>query len=324
MRLSMSRRLACLALLAAMPLAGATVAVAYPTAPVTMVVPYPAGTSTDAFSRIFARLLENQLGQKFLVENRPGANGMNGTETVTRAKPDGYTFLFTTNSPHTTVQYLYKKVPYDGVKDFEPVAILYSGSPMFVVRPELGIETLPQLIAYAKANPGKINIGTANASGQIAVELLKKRASIDVVGVPYRGTPQALSDLLGGSVQLISADIASAGSQVESGKLKAVAFFSKDRNPAYPNVATFHETTAPGVDLSTWSGVVAPKNTPKEVTRVIAEALRKALEHPDVTQHAARIGSTLKFVGPQEMETRLADDAKRWGDMIAEAGIQPE
>jgi tripartite-type tricarboxylate transporter receptor subunit TctC len=287
-------------------------------------VPYPAGTATDTFSRIFARLLENELGQKFLVENRPGANGMNGTETITRAKADGYTLLFTTNSPHTTVQFLYKKVPYDPVKDFEPVAVLYSGSPMFVARAELGIETLPQLIAYAKANPGKINIGTANASGQIAVELLKKRASIDIVGVPYRGTPQAIADLLGGNLQLISADIPSAGQLIESGKLKPVAFFSKDRNPAYPQVATFHETTAPGVDLSTWGGVIAPKNTPKDVIRVIGDALRKALDHPDVKAHAARIGSQLAFVGPQELETKLAEDAKRWNAMIAEAGIQPE
>jgi tripartite-type tricarboxylate transporter receptor subunit TctC len=318
------RRWACLALLAALPLAGIAVAKAYPTAVVTMVVPYPAGTSTDAFGRIFARHLETQLGQKFLVENRPGANGMNGTETVTRAKADGYTLLFTTNSPHTTVQSLYKKVPYDPIKDFEPIAMLYSGSPLFVARPELGIETLPQLIAYAKANPGKINIGTANASGQIAVELLKKRASIDIVNVPYRGTPQAMTDLLGGSVQLVVADVPSAGPMIESGKLRPVAFFSKERNSAYPQVSTFHETTAPGVDLSTWSGVLAPRNTPKEVISVVADALRKTLDHPEIKEHAARIGSTLTWVGPQDLEARIADDAKRWNAMITEAGIQPE
>jgi tripartite-type tricarboxylate transporter receptor subunit TctC len=318
------RRWVWLALAAAIPLAGVAVATAYPTAVVTMVVPYPAGTATDAFSRIFARHLESQLGQKFLVENRPGANGMNGTETVTRAKGDGYTLLFTTNSPHTTVQFLYKKVPYDPVKDFEPIAVLYSGAPLFVARSELGIETLPQLIAYAKANPGKINIGTANASGQIAVELLKKRASIDVIGVPYRGTPQAIADPLGGNVQLIAADIPSAGQLIESGKLKPVAFFSKDRNPAYPQVATFHETTAPGVDLSTWSGVLAPKNTPRDVIRVVAESLRKALDDPEVKAHAARIGSQLTWVGPQELEAKLVEDAKRWNAMITEAGIQPE
>jgi tripartite-type tricarboxylate transporter receptor subunit TctC len=323
MRLNL-RRWACLVLLAVFPLAGVAVATAYPTTVVTMVVPYPAGTATDAFGRIFARHLESQLGQKFVVENRPGANGMNGTETVTRARGDGYTLLFTTNSPHTTVQFLYKKVPYDPLKDFEPIAQLYSGSPLFVARPELGIETLPQLIAYAKANPGKINIGTANASGQIAVELLKKRAAIDIVGVPYRGTPQAIADVLGGNVQLVVADVPSAGPLIESGKLKPVAFFSKDRNPAYPQVTTFHETTAPGVDLSTWSGVLAPKNTPKEVIQLVADALRKALEQPEVKEHAARIGSTLTFVGPQELGKKIVDDAGRWSAMITEAGIAPE
>jgi tripartite-type tricarboxylate transporter receptor subunit TctC len=323
MRLT-SRRSVCFALLALMSLAGIRLATAYPTAIVTLVVPYPAGTATDGFSRIFARHLESQLGQKFLVENRPGANGMNGTETVSRAKADGYTLLFTTNSPHTTVQHLYKKVPYDPVKDFEPVAVLYSGSPLFVARADLGVETLPQLIAYAKANPGKVNIGTANASGQIAVELLKKRASIDITGVPYRGTPQALTDLLGGNLQIVAADVPSARPLIESGQLKPVAFFSRDRNPAFPQVVTFHETTGTGIDLSTWSGVLAPKNTPKEVIKAIAEALRKTLDQADVKEHAARNGSTLTWIGPQELEVKLPEDATRWGAMINEAGIQPE
>lgn len=319
-----SRRLACLALLAITPLVGATVATAYPTQVVTVVVPYPAGTATDGFARIFARHLETALGQKFVVENRPGANGMNGTETVSRAKADGYTLLFTTNSPHTTVQYLYKKVPYEPVKDFAPISVLYSGAPLFVSRAELGIESLEQLIAYAKANPGKVNIGTANASGQIAVELLKKRAAIDITGVPYRGTPQAMSDVLGGNLQVCVADVPSAAPMIEAGKLKTVAFFSKDRNSAFPNVKTFHETTAPGIDLGTWSGMLAPKGTPPEVIKAISDVLRKALDHPEVKEHAKKNGSDIGYLGPVEFEAKLISDAKRWGDMVAEAGIQPE
>jgi tripartite-type tricarboxylate transporter receptor subunit TctC len=307
-----------------MPLAGATMAAAYPTQVVTVVVPYPAGTATDGFARIFARHLESQLGQKFVVENRPGANGMNGTETVSRAKPDGYTLLFTTNSPHTTVQYLYKKVPYEPVKDFAPVAVLYSGSPLFVSRAELNLDSLEKLIAYAKANPGKVNIGTANASGQIAVELLKKRAAIDITGVPYRGTPQAMSDVLGGNLQVCVADVPSASPMIEAGKLKTVAFFSKGRNAAFPNVKTFHETTAPGIDLSTYSAVIAPKGTPPEVVRVLSEALRKALDQDEVKDHAKKNGSEIGYIGPKEFEEKLINDAKRWGDMVAEAGIQPE
>ncbi len=319
-----SRLAACLALLAVLPLAGIAVATAFPTTVVTMVVPYPAGTATDAFGRIFARRLESELGQKFLVENRPGANGMNGSETVSRAKADGYTLLFTTNSTHTSVQGLYKKVPYDPVKDFEPVGILYGSSTLLVVRADLGIETIPQLVAYAKANPGKLNIGTANASGQIAVEILKKRASAEVVGVPYRGTPQALADLLGGNLHLMVADISTAGQLIEAGRLKPLAFFSKARNPVYPQVATYHETIAPDVDLSFWAGVFAPRNTPKEVVRTLATALQKTLEHPEVKEHAARIGNQLMWLGPDEFAVKLADDIKRWNSMISEAGIQPE
>jgi tripartite-type tricarboxylate transporter receptor subunit TctC len=195
-----ARLYACLALIGAIVWASIGGASAYPTQIVTIVVPYPAGTATDGFGRLFARRLEAELGQKFVVENRPGANGMNGSESMARSKPDGYTLLFTTNSSKTSVQGLYKRVPYDPVKDFEPVGIIYGAATMLVVRSDLNIETLPQLIAHAKANPGKLSIGTANATGQIAVEILKKRASVDVVGVPYRGTPQALADLLGGSL----------------------------------------------------------------------------------------------------------------------------
>jgi tripartite-type tricarboxylate transporter receptor subunit TctC len=195
---------------------------------------------------------------------------------------------------------------------------------LFVARADLGIESLEQLIAYAKANPGKVNIGTANASGQIAVELLKKRAAIDITGVPYRGTPQAMADVLGGALHVCVADVPSASPMIEAGKLKTVAFFSKDRNSAFPNVKTFHETTAPGVDLATWSGVIAPKGTPPEVIRVLSEALKKSLDHPEVKEHAKKNGSDLGFLGPKEFEAKLIDDAKRWGDMVAEAGIQPE
>lgn len=319
-----ARLAACLALLGAIVWAGIGGASAYPTSIVTIVVPYPAGTATDGFGRLFARRLEAELGQKFVVENRPGANGMNGSESMARSKPDGYTLLFTTNSSKTSVQGLYKKVPYDPVKDFEPVGIIYGAATMLVIRSDLNIETLPQLIAHAKANPGKLSIGTANATGQIAVEILKKRAGVDVVGVPYRGTPQALADLLGGSLQLMVADIATAGAQMEAGKLKPLAFFSKDRNPLFPNVVTYNETIAPGVDMGFWTAVFAPRDTPRQIIDTLAVALKKCLDHQEIKDQAAKIGVQLMWEGPDQVKARLPDDIKRWGAMIKEAGIEPE
>ncbi|MDQ8728588.1 tripartite tricarboxylate transporter substrate binding protein [Bradyrhizobium sp. LHD-71] len=296
----------------------------YPTGVVTLVIPYPAGTATDTFGRIFARKLESEFGQKVIVENRPGANGMNGSGTFVRAKPDGHTLLFTTSSTHTSILGLYRSVPYDPVKDFTPIGIVYSGSTLLVVRSDLGVESIPQLIAYAKANPGKLNIGFANATGQIAVEVLKRRAAIDVVAVPYRGTPQAMADLLGGSLQLMVADVATAGQLIEANKLKPLAFFSLQRNPVYPQVATYHETIAPGLDLSFWTGVFAPAGTSGDIVNHVAKALNNALDQDEVRDHAKRIGSQISWIGPEDFKAKLPQDIARWNSMISEAGIEPE
>ncbi len=228
------------------------VAANYPTGVVTLVVPYPAGTATDTYARNFARKLEADLGQRFIVENRPGANGMNGAASIVRAKPDGHTLLFTTSSTHTSVTGLYKAVPYDPIKDFTPVAIMSTGSTLLVVRSDLKIETVPQLVEYAKANPGKLSVGFANASGQIAVEILKKRAGIDIVGVPYRGTPQAMTDLLGGNLQLMVADLVTGGQYITAGPIKPLAVVPRQRRGVLPNVHTYPEAIAPGPGPSFW------------------------------------------------------------------------
>lgn len=302
----------------------AALAAGYPNNVVTLVVPYPAGTATDTYARIFARKLEADLGQRFIVENRPGANGMNGSATIVRAKPDGYTLLFTTNSTHTTVTGLYKAVPYDPVKDFTPVAILSSSSTLLVVRSDLKIDTMAQLVAHAKANPGKLNVGYANASGQIAAEVLKKRAALDITTVPYRGTPQAMTDLLGGNLQLAIADIVTAGQYFDAGTLKPLAFFSKTRRAVLPKVETYHETIAPGLDLSFWYAVFAPPGTPKDVVDVLAKAFRKALDDDELKAFAVKIGLENTWTGPEQFAPYLASEITRWDALIKDAGIQKE
>lgn len=296
----------------------------YPTGVVTLVVPYPAGTGTDTFARIVARRLEAELGQRFIVENRPGANGMTGTNTVARSKADGYTLLYTTNSTHTSIQGLYKSVPYDPVKDFTPISILYGGANVMVARSDLPIDSVPQLIAYAKANPNKLSIGFANASGQIGIEVVKKRAGVDIVSVPYRGTPQALADLLSGNLPLVVADASSAGPHIDAGKAKPIAYFAKSRGQIYPNAATLHETVAPDLDLSFWHAVYAPANVPKEVVTAISGALRKVLEHQEITDQMKRVGLQRSWMGPDEFPAYLRAEIARWNGLIKEAGIQPE
>ncbi len=318
------KRIALLCLIVALTIAPQARASTYPEGVVTIIVPYAAGTATDTNARLVSRLLEKDLGQKFIVENRPGANGMTGAEVASRAKPDGYTLLFTTNSTHTSVQGLYKNVPYDPVKNFTPVSILYAGATMLAVRPDMGIRTLDELIAYAKANPGKLNVGTANASGQIAVEVLKKRTAVEVTGVPYRGTPQALADLLGGSIQLMVGDVPTLRDQIAAGKVTPLAFFSTKRNPLYPDVVTYHETIAPGVDLSLWTAVFAPPGLPKPVLDKLAVALRKSIESPEFTELIARSGGLANIVGPDEFAAKLPEDISRWNAMIKEAQISPE
>jgi tripartite-type tricarboxylate transporter receptor subunit TctC len=300
------------------------VAFSYPTGVVTLVVPYAAGTGTDTFARIFARRLEAELGQRFIVENRPGANGMTGASFVARSKADGYTLLYTTNSTHTSIQGLYKSVPYDPVKDFTPISILFGGAALMVARADVPIESVPQLIAYAKANPNKLSIGFAGANGQIGIEVLKKRTGIEVVLVPYRGTPQAITDLLSGNLQLVVADALTAGPHVDAGKAKPVAYFAKSRGGTYPNTATLHETVAPGLDLSFWQAVYAPANAPKEVVTAISGAFRKALEHQEVTDQMKRFGLQMSWMGPDEFPAYQRAEIDRWNGLIKEAGIEPE
>lgn len=315
----------CLALIIALALAStAAHAASYPTGVVTLVVPYPAGTATDTYARNFARKLEADLGQRFIVENRPGANGMNGAASIVRAKADGHTLLFTTSSTHTSVTGLYKAVPYDPMKDFTPVAIMSTGSTLLVVRSDLKIDTMPQLVDYAKANPGKLSIGFANASGQIAVEILKKRAGIDIVGVPYRGTPQAMTDLLGGNLQLMVADLVTGGQYITAGTIKPLAVFSKQRRVVLPNVATYNETIAPGTDLSFWYAVFAPPGTPSDVVTTIANALRKTLDDKEIKDYTASVALEVTWMGPDQFPAYLAGEITRWDALIKDAGIQKE
>src|SRR5437660_7664528 len=251
------------ALAAALLVVAAPVALgqaAYPTKPVRLVVPYPPGGTTDLLARAAAQKLSEAWGQQVIVANRPGAAGNIGAELVARSAPDGYTLLMGTVGTHAINASLYAKMPYDHVKDFAPV-ILVAGVPnVLVVNPQLPVNTVPGLVAYAKANPGKLNFASSGSGTSIHLsgELFKTMTGVQMTHVPYKGSAPALTDLIGGQVQLMFDNLPSALPQIKGGKLRAIAVTSTKRAPALPDIPTMAESGLPGFEASSWFGVLAP------------------------------------------------------------------
>ena len=222
---------------------------AYPTRPVTILTPFAAGSVTDAAARLVAQALQDSLGQPFVVENRAGAGGLLAASAVARAKNDGYTLLLTTNSTHSVVYGLFKNVPYDPIKDFTPVARIGSFPSFIAVTPDKPYQTMQALVAYAKANPGKLSYGAGNSTSHIVGEALNKRTGVDIVRVPYRSNPMVMTDLIGGQIPIMIADFNTGMPQLKAGKVKALAVLTRERNPALPDVPTLHETVMPNYHI---------------------------------------------------------------------------
>src|SRR5262245_59229817 len=244
----------------------------YPVRPVTIVTPFAAGSQTDAAARLLGQSLQDALGQSFVVENKAGAGGLLAANAVARAKPDGYTLLLTTNSTHSAIA-LFKSVPYDPIKDFAPIARLGNFPSFIAVNSSLPIMSMAELVANAKANPGKLSYGVGNSTGQIVGETLKKRTSIDIVRVSYRSNPTAMSDLIAGHIQVMVPDMNTGMPQVNAQKIRPLAVLTKEGNPLLPNVPTLDATVMPGFEILAWAGLFAPANTPPEIVNTLAEAV---------------------------------------------------
>ncbi len=255
-----ARHLAAAAALLACLMAGSpAVAQNYPNRPVTILTPFAAGSVTDAAARLIAQTLQELLGQSFIVENRAGAGGLLAAGAVARAKNDGYTLLLTTNSTHSVVYGLFKSVPYDPIKDFTPIARIGSFASFFAVTPDKPYQSMQALVAYAKANPGKLSYGVGNSTSHIVGEALKKRTGVDIVRVPYKSNPAVMTDLLGGQISIMVADFNTGMPQLKAGKVKALAVLTRERNPALPDVPTLHETVMPGYHILAWAGISDPR-----------------------------------------------------------------
>jgi tripartite-type tricarboxylate transporter receptor subunit TctC len=296
----------------------------YPTRPVTLVAPFGPGSGSDTVCRVIADPLGAALKQTVVVDDRPGANGALAALYVARSAPDGYTLLLGTNSPMSAVPFLMKNVSYDPVKDFTPVSRVGSFTLMLVVHPSVPGNTVKDLIDYAKANPGKLSIASANTSGIVAGETLKHWAGIDMLHVPYKSTPQALQDVLAGRVSMMFADLTTGLPHVQAGALRALALTRLRRSTLVPDLPTLDEAGVTGFDMDSWGGIVAPAGTPPEiVTRLNAE-LRKIIASPEVKMRLANVGFEAFSSSPEEFADYIKAQLGHWGKMVKDAGIQPE
>jgi tripartite-type tricarboxylate transporter receptor subunit TctC len=294
----------------------------YPSRPITIVVPFAPGSGTDSIARIVGQHLSTALNQSVVIDNKVGASGILAATYVARAAPDGYTLLMATNSTHSANPYLFKSIGYDPVKDFAPVARAGSYVFMLVVNKDLPINTMPELIAYAKANPGKLTFASGNTTGIVAGETLKSRAGIDILHIPYRSTPPALNDVIGGRVSMMFIDLAPGLEHVRAGNLRALAVTTKERSALLPDLPSLHEAGIPGYDVTSWAGLFAPAGTPKEIVDRLNAEVQKIIANPDAKAKIAVTGFDAFSGPPESLATFVQSELTNWGKLIKDAGIE--
>jgi tripartite-type tricarboxylate transporter receptor subunit TctC len=295
----------------------------YPSRPVTIVTPFAAGSQTDAAARLVGQHLQDALGQSFIIENKAGAGGLLAANAVARAKPDGYTLLLTTNSTHSAIA-LFKSVPYDPIRDFTPIARLGNFGSFLAVNVALPVYSMAELVAHAKANPGKLSYGVGNSTGQIVGETFKKRTGVDIVKVSYRSNPPAMADLVAGHVQMMIPDMSNGIPQVRAQKIRALANLTRVRNPLLPDVPTLDETVMPGFETLAWAGMFAPANVPPEVVIAIAAEMQRMLANPQTRARFIASNVQVFFQEPQPFADFVKSELVKYTAMIKEAGIEPE
>jgi tripartite-type tricarboxylate transporter receptor subunit TctC len=297
---------------------------AYPARTVRIVITFPAGGTSDLLTRPLAQWLQERLGQSFVIENRPGAGGTIGTEAVVRASPDGYTLLLIAGA-HMVNASLYDRLSYNFIQDITPVASISRETGVMLVHPSVPAKTVPEFIAHARANPGKLNMASSGigSTSHVAGELFKMMAGVNMIHVPYRGSPPALTDLLGGQVQLYFANMGGAIEHVRTGKLRALAVITAKRSEALPDLPTVGEFV-PGYEASSVWGLGAPRNTPVEVVDILNKKINAALADPKMKARLVELGATALPGSPAEFRQLIAYETEKWAKVIKFAGIKPE
>jgi tripartite-type tricarboxylate transporter receptor subunit TctC len=297
---------------------------AYPSKPARIVVGFPAGGATDIQARLMSDWLSERLGQQFIVENKPGASGNIGTETVAKAAPDGYTLLQVV-TPHAINAALYSNLNFDFMRDIAPVICLARLAYVVVVNPSVPVKTIPELIAYAKANPGKLNYGSAGQGTpqNIACELFKMMTGVNLVHVPYKGGAPAVADLIAGHVQLIFAPVSEAIQQIQAGKLRALAVTPAARLDVFPDLPTISEFV-PGYEASGFGGIGVPRGTPVEIIDRLNRELNAGLADSKIKARLVELGGTVLGGTPAEFGKILSEATEKWARVIKVAGIKAE
>ena len=295
----------------------------YPSRPITIVVGFPAGSATDNLFRSLTGVLQTSLGQPVIIDNKPGANGVVATQFVARAKPDGYTLLAGSSTTLAANVGLFKALPYDPVKDFEPVAGVGSTSMMFMVRADSPAKDLKSFLALAAKEANPMPVAYGSSSAQVALALLSKATGVKFTPVPYKGTPQAITDLLGGTIPMAIVDVGNGVPQMKAGKLTALVMSGASRSVYAPAVPTLGETY-PGTELVTWIALVAPAGTPQPIVDKLWSALSAAIATADIKEKFALISTEVEPVAPKDLGRRMQRDQVRWIELIKAAGIQPE
>ena len=307
-------------------LASAATAQTYPNRPIRMIAPFPAGGLVDVLARAIGDELTKTLGQPVIVENRPGAGGNLGADIVAKAEPDGYTLLMTSPGIQSINQFLYKTMPFDPDKAFAPISLVADMSMLVVVHSKVGVRTLRELIDYARANPGKLNFGSAGVgtTGHLGQALLTHVARINLTHIPYRGAAPAVTDLIAGQIDGVVDNPPTVMPHIKAGTIIALAVASKERLALLPDVPAAAEAGLPGWEASSWFGVVAPAGTPPEILKRLYAEIAKAARLPSMQRFTSESGARMVGNNPEEFAMVIADERGKWGEIVRSANISAE
>jgi tripartite-type tricarboxylate transporter receptor subunit TctC len=315
------------ALLAAgLAFSGSVLAQAWPSKPVRIIVPYPPGGGLDFFARATAPRLQEYLGQQVVVENRSGAGGMVGADAVAKAAPDGYTLLMASSAELTISQHLYPKMAYDAIRDFAPVSYASHAALLYSIHPSLPAKTLQEVIAIARAQPGKLSFASAGTGGSqhLAGEILKTAAKVDIVHVPYKGAGPAVIDMVGGQVQMGFTALPSSIQHARAGRLRPIAVTSVKRSEAAPELPTFTELGFPALDLVVWYAALFPARTPPEIVARMSAELNRAVQSPDIKSRLLEQGVESIGTTPDQLAKFMQSESVRYGKIIKDTGAKPD
>lgn len=313
------------ALVAGLLVAGSALAQSYPARPVTVINPWTPGGPADAVARPILQKLSERLGQQFVVENRAGANGVIGSAMVARARPDGYTLLFSHVGPITISPALQRDMPYDPVKDLAPITQVVSAPLVLVVRPQLPIHDLGELIAYAKAHPGKLSYGSVGpgSTTHLAGAILGKKAGVELLHVPYKGAAPVITDMLGGQIDMAFLNISGAVAYLKSGQLRGIAVSTRQRSTLQPELPAIAERF-PDYEINSWYGMMAPAGTPQAIVDKLQGEIAAIVKLPDVARQLEGLGLAPEGTTPRRYAEQIQADLARWREGVKAAGLTPE